>query len=64
LRPLSSPVHLLFVLFTRFEQSQPVAKKDPLYAAQLYGWTGRKSSSGFSDMPRPALGVFASLDRF
>jgi hypothetical protein len=29
-----------------------------------YGWTGRKSSSGFSDRPPAALGVFASLDRF
>jgi hypothetical protein len=29
-----------------------------------YGWTGQQSSSGFSDMPRPTLGVFASLDRF
>ena len=29
-----------------------------------YGWTGRQSSSGFCDMPRLALGVFASLDRF
>jgi hypothetical protein len=29
-----------------------------------YGWTGHKSSSDFSDIARPALGVFASLDRF
>jgi hypothetical protein len=29
-----------------------------------YGWTGHKPGSGFSDMPRPTLGVFASLDRF
>jgi hypothetical protein len=29
-----------------------------------YGWTGRQSSSGFCDIARPALGVFASLDRF
>jgi hypothetical protein len=32
--------------------------------AALYGWTGQQSGSGFSDMPRPALWVFASLDRF
>jgi hypothetical protein len=32
-------------------------------AAASYGWTGPKSSSGFSDMPRPTLGVFASLNR-
>jgi hypothetical protein len=31
---------------------------------KLYGWTGQQSSSGLSDMPRPTLGVFASLDRF
>ena len=29
----------------------------------MYGWTGHKSSSGFSDIARPTLGVFASLDR-
>jgi hypothetical protein len=28
-----------------------------------YGWTGQQSGSGFSDIARPALGVFASLDR-
>jgi hypothetical protein len=31
---------------------------------RTYCWTGRKSSSGFSDRPPAALGVFASLDRF
>jgi hypothetical protein len=30
----------------------------------FYGWTGRQSGSGFCDMPRPALGVVASSDRF
>jgi hypothetical protein len=30
----------------------------------LYGWMPHNSSFGFSDMPRLALGVFASLDRF
>jgi hypothetical protein len=29
-----------------------------------YGWTGHKPGSGFFDIARPALGVFASLDRF
>jgi predicted outer membrane repeat protein len=29
-----------------------------------YGWTGQRSSSGFLDKARAALGVFASLDRF
>ena len=29
-----------------------------------YGWTGQRSSSGFFDIARPALGVFASSDRF
>jgi hypothetical protein len=29
-----------------------------------YGWTGQQSGSVFSDMPRPTLRVFASLDRF
>jgi hypothetical protein len=29
-----------------------------------YGWIGQRSGSGFSDMPRPTLGAFASLDRF
>jgi hypothetical protein len=29
-----------------------------------YGWIPHNSSFGFSDMPRLALGVFASLDRF
>jgi hypothetical protein len=29
----------------------------------VYGWTGQQSGSGFSDRPRPALGVFASSDR-
>ena len=28
-----------------------------------YGWTGQETGSGLSDMPRPALGVFASSDR-
>jgi hypothetical protein len=27
-----------------------------------YGWTGQESSSGFFDIARPALGVFASLE--
>jgi hypothetical protein len=30
----------------------------------MYGWTGQQSGSGVSDIARPALGVFASLDRF
>jgi hypothetical protein len=29
-----------------------------------YDWTGQRSGSGLSDIARPALGVFASLDRF
>jgi hypothetical protein len=29
-----------------------------------YGWTGQQSSSGFFDIARPTLGVFASSDRF
>jgi hypothetical protein len=29
-----------------------------------YGWTGHGSGSGFSDIAGPALGAFASLDRF
>jgi hypothetical protein len=29
-----------------------------------YGWIGQQSSSGFCDIARPTLGVFASLDRF
>jgi hypothetical protein len=29
-----------------------------------YGWIGQQPSSGFFDMPRLALGVFASSDRF
>jgi hypothetical protein len=33
-------------------------------AAARYGWTGQQSGSGFFDIARPALGVFASLDRF
>jgi hypothetical protein len=28
-----------------------------------YGWIGQQPGSGFSDIARPALGVFASLDR-
>jgi hypothetical protein len=35
-----------------------------LMAQMQYGWTGQGSSSGFFDIARPALGVFASLDRF
>jgi hypothetical protein len=35
-----------------------------LKAIVPYGWTGQQSGSGFFDMPRLALGVFASLDRF
>jgi hypothetical protein len=30
----------------------------------MAGLIGQQSGSGFSDMPRPALGVFASLGRF
>jgi hypothetical protein len=33
-------------------------------AGGAYGWTGQQSSSGFFDIARPTLGVFASLDRF
>jgi hypothetical protein len=29
-----------------------------------YGWIGQQRSSVFFDIARPALGVFASLDRF
>jgi hypothetical protein len=29
----------------------------------VYGWIGQQSSSGFINMPRLALGVFASSDR-
>jgi hypothetical protein len=30
----------------------------------VYGWIGQGSGSGFSDIARPTLGGFASLDRF
>jgi hypothetical protein len=34
------------------------------FGVWLDGWIGHKPGSGLSDMPRPTLGVFASLDRF
>jgi hypothetical protein len=33
-------------------------------SSENYGWMPHNASFIFSDMPRPALGVFASLDRF
>jgi hypothetical protein len=33
-------------------------------ARACYGWTGQETGSGFINIARPTLGVFASLDRF
>jgi hypothetical protein len=37
---------------------------DAGYRVHLCGPLGHETGSGFSDISRPALGVFASLDRF
>jgi hypothetical protein len=50
---------ILYCLITR--RPPPRA---PRAAAAGYGWIGHKPGAGLSDMPRPALGVFAPLDRF
>ena len=35
-----------------------------LFDKRMYGWIGQQSGSGFINIARPTLGVFASLDRF
>jgi hypothetical protein len=49
------------VLWEKDRRSVTDGYKRPL---ELYGWMPHNASFGLSDMPRPALGVFASLDRF
>jgi hypothetical protein len=54
------------VLDATLPAAQQFSKQHIFYRLRgvlAYGWIGHKSSSGFSDIPRPALGVFASLDR-
>jgi hypothetical protein len=52
------------VTLLKFEDSlrafQPCANLSEL----AYAWIGHKPGSGFSDMPRPALGVFAPWTGF
>jgi hypothetical protein len=38
--------------------------KEPRYYLCVYGWMPHNAGFGFLDIARPALGVFASLDRF
>jgi hypothetical protein len=63
--PLPSAPAALWGLL-RTEESEPRGPHSCLLisCSCSYGWTGQQSGSGLFDIARPALGVFASLDRF
>jgi hypothetical protein len=61
---LASIVSLLFRYMPHVLASVPFSFLVNFVRDAYYGWTGQQSGSGFSDIARPALGVFASLDRF
>jgi hypothetical protein len=60
------PLVLLLDVFTHISKPPNLFVSDTRisYLDIEYGWIGQQSNSGFLDIARPALGVFASLDRF
>jgi hypothetical protein len=55
------------LMFLADERRSILCHSPPLLMSMAwinYGWIGQEAGSGFCDIARPTLGVFASLDRF